>query len=96
MGNKNCINYNELSEEEKTILFENMKSCYTKVEETDMLFKYIQKQGGEVKIYIEPYANKTKYIFANKLEFINFMKKFNRRFIIIQHSMEHGVVNFVI
>jgi hypothetical protein len=38
MGNKNCINYNDLSDEDKNILFENMKSCYTKVDETDMLF----------------------------------------------------------
>ena len=96
MGNKNCINYNDLSDEDKNILFENMKSCYTKVDETDMLFKYIQKKGSEPKIFIEPYTNKTKYIFENKLEFITFMKKFNRRFIIMQHSMEHGVINFVI
>ncbi len=47
------------------------------------------------KIFIESYGNKTKYIFKNKLEFINFIKKFNRRFIIIQLSIQHGTVNFV-
>jgi|LakMenEpi03Aug12_release.lakeMendotaPanAssembly.Ray.scaffolds.fasta_scaffold503898_2 hypothetical protein len=96
MGNKNCVIYNELSEKEKTILFENMKVAYTKEDVTFISFKYIENSGNNPKVFIQPFTNKTQYIFTNELEFINFMKKFNRRFIINQQSTQHGIINFVI